>query len=166
MDQDCPKVKSRMKIGVIADTHGYLDPQVAPLFAGVDRIIHAGDIGPARIIAELGQIAPVTAVLGNNDAGLGYAGTAVLQFGGRKFLVHHLMNPQALTEAMQQRLEQERPDVVIFGHTHRLFQERIGPMLFLNPGYAGKPRANLSRSVALVHCEAAELRIEVAPLGS
>ena len=56
-----------MKIGVISDTHGFLDPRVEKIFAGVSHILHAGDIGYASIILELQFIAPVTAVLGNTD---------------------------------------------------------------------------------------------------
>ncbi|HAV64105.1 MAG TPA: YfcE family phosphodiesterase, partial [Verrucomicrobiales bacterium] len=58
-----------MRIGVISDTHGYLDPKIPALFQGVEHILHAGDIGYASIILELEQIAPVTAVLGNTDIG-------------------------------------------------------------------------------------------------
>ena len=59
-----------MKIGVISDTHGFLDPKIFELFAGVEHILHAGDIGFASIILELQEIAPVTAVYGNTDADL------------------------------------------------------------------------------------------------
>jgi len=58
-----------MKIGVISDTHDYLDPLILQLFQGVDHIIHAGDVGMQIIIFELEQIAPTTAVIGNTDLG-------------------------------------------------------------------------------------------------
>jgi len=61
-----------VKIGVLSDTHGFLDPRVETLFAGVDHILHAGDIGYATIILELEFLAPVTAVLGNCDDELGF----------------------------------------------------------------------------------------------
>ena len=84
-----------MKIGVISDTHGFLDPQIPKLFAGVAHILHAGDIGDAFIAFELEQIAPVTIVLGNTDLGLSFKETEVVELATRKFLVHHIVNPPA-----------------------------------------------------------------------
>jgi uncharacterized protein len=59
-----------MKIGLISDTHNYLDPRVPEIFTGVEHILHAGDVGLSSLIVELEQIAPVTAVIGNTDEGL------------------------------------------------------------------------------------------------
>jgi putative phosphoesterase len=59
-----------VKVGVISDTHDYLDPRVTELFAGVEHILHAGDVGSAWITFQLEQIAPVTAVIGNTDSQL------------------------------------------------------------------------------------------------
>ena len=56
-----------MLLGVVSDTHGYLNPRVPELLRDVEHILHAGDVGDARIIDELSGIAPVTAVRGNND---------------------------------------------------------------------------------------------------
>ena len=56
-----------MLIGVVSDTHGFYDPRVPPLLQGVEHILHAGDIGTGQIIEQLSEIAPVTAVRGNND---------------------------------------------------------------------------------------------------
>ena len=142
-----------MKIGVIADTHGHFDPKIPKLFARVDHILHGGDIGLPWLILELEQIAPVTAVLGNNDAGLDFKETEVVEFGGRKFLVHHIVDPRKPADTLQRRIIREAPDVVVFGHTHKPFCEKIGNALFFNPGYAGKPRFNLPRNVAVLHCD-------------
>ena len=68
-----------MKIGVISDTHGWLDPRVEKLFAGVEHILHAGDIGDPMIELELKFIAPVTAVLGNTDLGLPFPLTETVE---------------------------------------------------------------------------------------
>ncbi len=140
-----------MKIGIISDTHGYFDPQIRQLFAGVDHILHGGDIGQPQVIAELAQIAPVTAVLGNNDLGLNYALTEVVRLASWKFLIHHIVDALAPDEVFQLQLNRENPDVVVFGHTHKRLHQWIGPTLYLNPGYAGKPRFNLPRSVAILH---------------
>ncbi len=139
-----------MKIGVISDTHGHLDPKVFELFAGVGHILHAGDIGYPSLVLELEGIAPVTAVLGNNDAGLDFRESEIVELGGKKFFVHHIVNPRSLSDALRVRLARMKPDVVVFGHTHQPFCETIGGALFFNPGYSGKPRFKVERSVAVL----------------
>jgi putative phosphoesterase len=147
-----------MKLGLISDTHGYLDPRVEKIFAGVDHILHAGDIGPDLIISQLEAIAPVTAVLGNNDSSPSFPLTQVVMLGGRKFLVHHIVGPFALRDELRERIAHEQPDVVVFGHTHKPFNEVIGGVHFLNPGYAGQPRFKQVRSVVLLECDAKGIR--------
>jgi uncharacterized protein len=149
-----------MKIGVISDTHGFLDPKIPGLFAGVGHILHAGDIGDSFIVFELEQIAPVTAVTGNTDANLPFKETEIVKLGGRKFLVHHIVNPHAPPDKLKPRIARERPDAVVFGHTHKPFCETIGGILFLNPGYAGKPKFGAERGVAILHCDEGEIRAE------
>lgn len=146
-----------MKIGVISDTHNFLDPQIAEIFRGVDHILHGGDIGWPHIIAELETIAPVTAVSGNTDDDPSYKPTAVLTLEGKKFLLHHIVTPGKFTP----RIVAEAPDVVVFGHTHKPFAEKVGETLFFNPGYAGRQRFDLPRSVALMHIENGSIRHEL-----
>lgn len=153
-----------MRIGVISDTHGFLDTRVRRIFEGVEHILHGGDIGPSTIIYELENIAPVTAVLGNTDGGLDFRETEVVLLAGRKFLVHHIVDVRAPQELIAGRIEREAPDVVIFGHTHKPHNEVVGSTLYFNPGYAGKPRFNLPRSVAILHCEPSGIRAELFPL--
>ena len=153
------------RIGVISDTHNYLDPRIPSLFAGVDHILHAGDIGLPAIILQLEQVAPVTAVLGNtDDPGFHYRQTEVVEVAGRKFLVQHIVNARSLADPLKARIASERPDMVVFGHTHKPFSERIGGTRFFNPGYAGKSRFGLERSVAIVHCDNQGIRAEYLPL--
>lgn len=153
-----------MRIGVISDTHNYLDPQVGRLFAGVDHILHAGDVGRPWLLSELEQIAPVTAVLGNTDIASDLKETEVVVLGGRKFLVHHILEPSALAPAIQRRIIREHPDAVIFGHTHRPFCETLNGILYLNPGYAGPQRGHWPRTVALLESDASQIRAEFKPL--
>jgi hypothetical protein len=153
-----------MKIGVISDTHGFLDPKVLRLFAGVEHILHAGDIGPDGIFVELGAVAPVTAVLGNTDASPTFRLTEVVTLAGRKFLVQHIVNPRGRTEELRLRIARERLDAVVFGHTHKALAETIDGVLYLNPGYAGKPKFGAERSVAILHCEGKGMRPEFLPL--
>jgi len=153
------------RIGVISDTHNYFDPRIPHLFAGVDRILHAGDIGLPAILLRLEQIAPVTAVLGNtDDPGFHYQQAEVVEVARRKFLVQHIVNPHSLAEGIKARLAHERPDVVVFGHTHKPFCQTIDGALFFNPGYAGKSRFGLERSVAILHCGPKAIRAEYLPL--
>jgi uncharacterized protein len=147
-------------IGIISDTHGELDPRILTYFRGVDHILHAGDIGLPYLILELEALAPVTAVAGNCDCGLSYRPLEKLHLHGRKFLLHHQVEPQAPADWLSRLLIRENPDVVVFGHTHRRFCERVRTTLFINPGYAGKPRPGQPRSVARLHCDPLEVTAE------
>ena len=149
-----------MKIGVISDTHGHLDPRVEKIFAGVDHILHAGDIGFASIILELEMVAPVTAVLGNCDSDIGYRLTETVELARKKFLVHHIVNPRDLSETAANRITKDKPDVVVFGHTHKRFAETLNGILYFNPGYSGKPKHGSDRSVAILHLDGKTIRHE------
>ncbi len=150
-----------MKIGVISDTHNFLDPKIAERFTGVGHILHAGDIGLPWILTELEGVAPVTAVAGNtDDPKWRYAPARAVELAGRKFFVQHIVHPQAPEEDLRERLARERPDAVVFGHTHQRFCETLNGVLFFNPGYAGRPKFNLTRSAAILHCDAKGIRAE------
>lgn len=142
-----------MKLGLISDTHGFLDPRLPQIFRGVDHILHAGDIGPDRLLVQLETIAPVTAVLGNTDSSNWIALTETPTLGGRKLLIHHIVSPHALTEELEAQIKRVQPHVVLFGHTHRRFEETINGVLFINPGYSGQPKQGAKRSVAVLHLE-------------
>lgn len=146
--------KTVTRIGVVSDTHDHFDPKLRELFEGVDHIIHGGDIGLPWIILQLEEIAPVTAVIGNTDeSDINFKETELVQLGTRKFMVHHIVDPQNPSDKLKRRLIRENPDVVVFGHTHKPFCETVGNTLFLNPGYAGKQRFDLPRTVAILNCD-------------
>jgi uncharacterized protein len=151
-----------VKIGVISDTHGFFDPRIPSIFEGVEHILHAGDIGDRAIIRQLAKIAPVTAVLGNNDAGLEpeFKETEVIELADRKFLIHHIVDVHELQENIRPIIEREAPDVVVFGHSHKPYCREIGTTLYFNAGYAGRPRFTLERTVALLHCGPGQMRSE------
>lgn len=140
-------------IGVISDTHGYLDPRVFDLFAGVDHILHAGDIGPLSLVRELASIAPVTAVAGNCDGDNGLAETEVVVLRGRTFLLRHVVDVRFAGAELRPLLRKEQPDVIVFGHTHQPAIERWGGMLLFNPGSAGRQRFRLPRTVGILRCD-------------
>jgi len=132
-------------LGVIADTHGLVRPQALAALAGVERIVHAGDIGDRAVLDALARVAPVTAVRGNNDRGgwaAGLAETEVVEVGGVSlYLLHDLhaldLDPRAAGFA-----------AVIAGHSHQPRLEERAGVLYLNPGSAGPRRFRLPVSVA------------------
>jgi putative phosphoesterase len=148
-----------MKLGLISDTHNYLDPRVLKIFDGVDHILHAGDVGQPMLLVELEQIAPVTAVLGNTDEGMGLSLrlTERIELGRKNFLIHHIVTPGAGPSHIPGPTQQDPPDVVMFGHTHKPFAQQFGRTLFFNPGYAGRQRFDLKRSVALMEISAEKI---------
>jgi putative phosphoesterase len=149
---------------VLADTHDFLDPRVREFFSGVDHILHAGDIGAPWLIHQLEEVAPVTAVVGNCDTGLGFKETEVVELGGRKILLQHQVDPRVPSDGLRRRLLKEKPHLVVFGHTHRQFCCTANGVMFLNPGYAGKPRFHHPRSVAVLQIKGGAVTTAFQPL--
>lgn len=134
----------RMRIGLIADTHGLLRPQAIEALRGSDRILHAGDIGHESVLHALAQIAPLTAVRGNNDVAPWAASLRdeeIVTIAGTRIYVIHDANTIAID------LRAQRIGVVVSGHSHRpLVRERDG-ITYVNPGSAGPRRFSLPVSV-------------------
>ncbi len=142
-----------MKIGLISDTHGHLDPRIPALFAGVEHILHAGDIGGEALLDELRAIAPVTAVLGNTDGHLrdhGFRDVERRTLGGKTFLILHAGRPHNLPDDVRRMIfDGDKSDVVIFGHTHHPEQIVENGVMFVNPGSASRPRMHQPPTVAI-----------------
>jgi uncharacterized protein len=151
-------------VGIISDTHGFFDPKLREIFRGVAHILHAGDIGQQQIISDLEKIAPVTAVLGNTDGPLPFRETEALELAERRFLLHHIVDPAGASGAIHERIARDQPDVVVFGHTHKPFCQKTGQTLFFNPGYAGRPRFAMPRSVAVIQISGGRLTTRFFPL--
>jgi putative phosphoesterase len=134
-------------VGILSDNHGDWPPHIAESLAGVDAIIHAGDIGPYRLVLDMEAIAPTTAVLGNTDGDMPINESAVVMLDGKKFFVQHIVDPHRLQASLRERLKRIEPDVVVFGHTHMPFCETIGGILFLNPGSVTQPRGDYRPSM-------------------
>jgi putative phosphoesterase len=149
-----------MKIGVISDTHNFFDPKIPELFKDVEHIIHAGDIGTSAILSELEKIAPVTAVTGNTDSMLPLKEVEVFELGRHKFLLQHIVQPNTPAVLHSHRVQNEKPDAIVFGHTHKPFNQTIGGIWYFNPGYAGKMRFNLERTVAVLHFQRDKIKPE------
>ena len=144
-------------VGIISDNHGDWTSQITESLAGVDAIIHAGDIGPYKYVLKMEGIAPTTAVLGNTDGDMPLDETAVVTLGEKKFLVKHIVNPHRLQVSLCERLKQIQPDVVIFGHTHEPFCETLGGILFLNPGSVTQPRGGYRPSLVRLTIDCGEM---------
>ncbi len=152
------------RIGLISDTHGLLRPEVAARLAGVERILHAGDVGSLDVLVRLGTIAPVEAVWGNVDdrAMPGLVERLHVEVGGCRIVVthgHELGSPTPTRVA-----ERYDGDVVVYGHTHRALVERIGAQLVVNPGAAGAARFHLVPSVGVLTITDGEPEVELFPL--
>jgi hypothetical protein len=130
---------------VLSDNHGYLDPEVLAVFAGVDHIIHAGDVMDGEILTALGTVAPVTAVAGNLDTGRLAAKLpreATGDVGGVRFVVAH--KPKRLLRRLAAGKitvgeQDDGPDLVVWGHLHTPTAAWIDGVLHLNPGTASSP---------------------------
>jgi uncharacterized protein len=148
-------------VGVISDTHGLLRPEAVAALDGVERIVHAGDIGAAEILSALSRIAPVTAVRGNNDRGpwaREIQEREVLEIAGHRLLVLHDLKELEVDPA------REGYAAVIAGHSHKPHIERRGGVLFLNPGSAGPRRFRLPISLAILSISATKLEAELRTL--
>ena len=150
-----------IRIGVIADTHGLFDPAILRHFKGVDRILHAGDIGKISVIRQLQTIAPVTAVSGNVDGHgrRGYPSERIVRLGGRRIALRHILYEGGkLTKEGRAFLERELPDICVFGHTHQPRVEWFGKTLLFNPGSAGPKRFKLPRGIGLLRLPHGKVR--------
>jgi putative phosphoesterase len=129
------------RIGIISDTHGLLRPGVADLFANVDHILHAGDVGGEHVLRALRVLAPVTYVGGNNDDGSDGLDIVRVTLGGMRILLTHILpRPEKPRAEVIASLEKQPADVVVFGHSHVPHNEVIHRVTFFNPASAGPKR--------------------------
>ena len=154
----------RPLIGVVSDTHGYYDPALDELFAGVERIVHAGDFGALGVLERLAALAPLTAVAGNVDLpsfGDALPWEAEVEVAGLRLIVCHIGH------SLMGRHDPvaERYDVVVSGHSHEAAIEWRDGVLFLNPGAAGRARFGKGRSVALVEVRDGRPEARIVALG-
>lgn len=135
------------RVGVISDTHGLLRPEALAALAGVDHILHAGDVGDAQILDALRKIAPVTAIRGNIDGSgpcAALPATDLVELGGTAFYLLHDLKKLDLDPVAA------GISVVVSGHSHKPAIESRRGVLYLNPGSAGPRRFSLPITVAVV----------------
>ena len=151
-----------MRIGVISDTHGLLRPEVAPALAGVDRILHLGDVGKISILRELEKIAPVTAIRGNIDGEPPCSElpeTEVLLLEDLYIYMLHDLNTLHLDPVAAKFA------AVLYGHTHVPNFHKKKDVLYFNPGSCGPRRFQLPVTIGMLTIgENGELEAEIVPL--
>ncbi|MDH3495814.1 MAG: metallophosphatase family protein [Gemmatimonadota bacterium] len=145
-----------MRLGVIADTHGLLRDGVLDVFAAVDHILHAGDIGSPALLDRLAQLAPVTAVYGNTDGlelRMRCPRVAQIELDGLYVTVTH---GDQLGSPTPEALHREFPDadIIVYGHTHTARLELVAKTVtVMNPGAAGPRRFEVLPSVGIMELE-------------
>ncbi len=133
------------KIGILSDTHGLLRPEVLETLQGCEYILHGGDINKKSILDRLNTIAPVIVVRGNNDKEWAkdipetfrgvICGLHIFMVHNKKYIPENLLNT----------------DLIIYGHSHRYEEKKIGGMLYLNPGSCGPRRFHQEITLAILH---------------
>lgn len=163
-----------MKIGLISDTHNYLDPEIEKYFGGCDEIWHAGDFGTVQIAEDLEKIAPVIGVYGNIDG----------QDIRKRYPLHQRFTKEGVDVWMthiggipgrycipiRDEISSKPPDLFICGHSHILKIGRdqdLNNMLYMNPGAAGKHGFHVYRTVIRFEIDNGKIyNVEVINLGA
>lgn len=149
------------RVGLISDTHGLLRPQALDYLRGSDHIVHAGDIVDPAILDRLAELAPLTAVRGNNDTGAwarALPETATLTLDGVTIHILHDLKELAIDPAAH------GVRVVIAGHSHKPACEERGGVLYVNPGSAGRRRFTLPISVGELLIEDGQVDVRLLTL--
>lgn len=162
-----------IKIGLISDTHNYLDPQVFDYFKDCDEIWHAGDFGTIEIADKLKKIAPLLGVYGNidgEDIRNEYPLHQRFEREGVKFWMTHIGGiPGRYCIPIREEIETKTPEVFICGHSHILKVARdqtLNKMLYINPGAAGRQGFQEYRTVIRFDIDKGKiLNVEVINLG-
>jgi uncharacterized protein len=161
-----------MRVAILADTHGFLDPRIADVVSACDVAVHAGDVGGADVLLALQPREQVVAVKGNNDLPAKWAehevhvletlpGEAVLDLPGGQLVVVH-GNEEGPVAERHQRLRARYPNAraIAYGHSHQLLIDDSVEPWVLNPGAAGRTRTYGGPSCLLLECTADSWKIE------
>jgi putative phosphoesterase len=142
------------RIGLLSDTHGYLDERIFDHFSTCDEIWHAGDIGSVEIIGKLEAFKPTRIVFGNIDSNEVRLRTVEnLHFeleGFRVWITHIGGAPPRYNPVVMPTLKANTPDIFVCGHSHILRvirDEKLNNMLYFNPGAAGREGFHKFRTI-------------------
>ncbi len=162
-----------MKIGLLSDTHGYLDPKVFDYFKEVDEIWHAGDIGEEVVVTSLEKFKPTKAVFGNIDSASvfnRFPEDWLFTCEGIKVWITHIGgSPPRYNDRVKSKLKQHPPDLFICGHSHIMKAQRdpqFNNMLYLNPGAAGNHGFHHIKTIVRFEIESGQIKnMQVIELG-
>jgi putative phosphoesterase len=161
-----------MKIGLISDTHGFLDEKVKKYFVYCDEIWHAGDIGNLEVSKQLSEIAPFKAVYGNIDSSEirhQFPETLNFECEQKKICIHHIGGtPPSYNKISKQIILENKPDIFICGHSH-ILKVTMDPkmnLLYINPGAAGNHGFHKMKTIITFEILAGEIKnMKVVELG-
>ena len=161
-----------MRIGLISDTHSYLDEGIFKALDSCDEIWHAGDIGSVEIADKLGAFKPLRAVYGNIDGGVlrrMYKKDEQFTCDGLKVWITHIGGyPGRYPESISKEISAFKPDLFICGHSHilKVMPDRINNLLHMNPGAAGQHGFHVFRTLLRFTINEAKIKdVEAVELG-
>jgi putative phosphoesterase len=153
-----------IRIGLLSDTHSYLDPKIFKYFEHVDEIWHAGDIGSIDILDELNQFKKCRFVFGNIDGHVirsAVRETALFQVEQHKVMMTHIAGKFGTYNSnIRDIIQTEHPGVLVCGHSHLLkvaFDQKYN-LLYLNPGACGKNGFHLVRTIVRFVIDESEIK--------
>jgi hypothetical protein len=133
-----------MRIGLLSDTHSFLDPKIFNHFAEVDEIWHGGDIGAPELMDQLEAFKPVRAVFGNIDEPVlrqRYPEDLLFTVEGVKVFITHIGGyPGRYNTRVRKLLDEHKPKLYICGHSHilKVMPDAKRELLHVNPGACGQ----------------------------
>lgn len=146
--------QDKVMIGLVSDTHGWLDPELLELFQGAALIVHAGDVGEPAVLEQLAQVAPLLAVRGNIDGGelADLPLRAMETLAGQRVAALHIAGPpRRPNKAASALLREWEPQVLVVGHSHIPVVQRVRGALWINPGAAGHQGFHQERFAARLY---------------
>jgi putative phosphoesterase len=141
------------KIGLLSDTHGFLDERVLHHFENCDEIWHAGDIGKLEVAEKLAAFKPLKAVFGNIDGPEirnKFPEDMIFETEGLKcYLLHIAGSPPRYNPAVRNKITANKPGLLVCGHSHllKVVSDPDHKLLFLNPGAAGQAGFHKMRTI-------------------
>jgi putative phosphoesterase len=163
-----------MRIGLLSDTHGWLDPTLLTgFFSDVDEVWHAGDIGNMEVVKQISLHKPLVAVSGNIDTntemGRTFPSEVLREINGvRIFMIHIGGYPGKYPAKIKTLLELHKPDLFICGHSHilRIMPDKNLKLLHINPGACGREGFHIMRTAVRFTVDSGKIsQLEVIELG-
>lgn len=158
---------AKLRVGVLADSHGHLCGETLRVLSDADLILHAGDIGGESVLNRLRALAPVVAVVGNGDPDLArrYPWEQRVEVSGSRLLLCHWYdNWGRVHPKVEREIDEWDPQVLVYGHTHLADNAWRAGRLYFNPGYSGPPGLGRRRSVGWLLVGGGQVSSEIVAL--